>query len=115
MCSVGDFVLMSMLIGCFGVGWLVMDVAGGVVATLQLALPALLLYGLWKIGKFIIQIVFPFGYPRQIIQPSAPGAHPPPQPAAGDYMFRLGRFQAPQVVHTRIDNAFDSQDFPKLI
>lgn len=113
MCSVGGFVMMAMMIGSFGVGWLV--IVAGVVTTVQLALPALLIYGLWNVGKFIIQIVFPFRYPRQILQPSAPGAHPPPQLATADYMFRLDRYQALQVVHTRIDYALDSQDLPKTI
>jgi hypothetical protein len=108
MCSVGDFVLVLIMIGCFGVGLLAVDVAGGVVATVQLAFPAaLLLYGFWKVGEFIFQIVFPFGYPRHVIQPSAPGPHPPPHAPAHHYMFRLDRFQAPQVAYNIIDYGLD--------
>ena len=68
---------------------------------LEYALAALLLYGLWRIAKFIFLMVLPFGYPQPLLQASAPGAHAPP-PSARDYMFRLGRFQAPQVVLVRI-------------
>ena len=73
------------------------NLADFVAPTMQYALAALLLYGLWKIGRFIFLMVFPFGYPQPLLQASAPGAHAPP-PSARNYMFRLGRFQAPQVV-----------------
>ena len=73
------------------------NLAGGVAPTMQYALAALLLYGLWRISKLIFLMVLPIGYPQPLLQASAPGAHAPP-PSARDYMFRLGRFQALQVV-----------------
>ena len=86
-----------MSLGCFAVGLLVVAIAGGVSLTAPVVLPALLVYGLWKIGKFIVQTIFPFGYPRPDLQPSAPGPHPPLQPAGHNYLFRLGRFEAAEV------------------
>ena len=95
MCSVG-LILMTIL-GGVAVGLLLVAIAGGVSLTATLVLPILLLYGLWKIWKFIVQTIFPFGYPLPDLQPSAPGPHPPLQPAGHSYLFRLDRFEAVEV------------------
>jgi Na+-transporting methylmalonyl-CoA/oxaloacetate decarboxylase gamma subunit len=85
------------ILGCVGVGLLLMAIAGGVSVTAPLVVLILLVYGLWKIGNFIARTIFPFGYPRQDLQPSAPGPHPPLQPAGHNYLFRLDRYEPAQV------------------